>query len=324
MGTILYEDDDLKGQTFLASKKAMTIIQQFLLSSGSLIQEQISTDVEFRPLSLYDSRDDGSLLIEAKFANVDYASTSKESAEFGDLKHLSLSLSFFVVQCAQNTLDLRTHFINCHLEGLPTFPKSNTCIDYLFGHSSLAPRLTNSQLLYMPSRWTDHSLLTVDLLPATASIGPGSWRFNPTLLDDKEFLALLNATASLFFSGAVGSRSRGTNTSQGGRGDPESTVARWESFKLLLKCCAQKYTRGMKARFKKKVFTLQLQRIRALSTSVSGIGTRNAVDPTDRVSPDSGDTEQVRQLLLCDKLGHKTYIAVYLGEYLPHLAETRI
>ena len=191
---------------------------------------------------------------------------------------------------------LRTHFINCHPEGLPTFPKSNTCIDYLFGHSSLASRLTNGQLLYMPSRWTDHSLLTVDLLPATASIGPGSWRFNPTLLADKEFLALLNATVSLFFSGAVGSGSRGTNTSQGGRGDPESTVARWESFKLLLKCCAQKYTRGMKARFKNKVFTLQLQRIRALSTSVSGIGTRNAVDPTDRVSPDSGDTEQVRQL----------------------------
>lgn len=25
-----------------------------------------------------------------------------------------------------------------------------------------------------------------------------------------------------------------------------------------------------------------------------------------------------------NKLGHKTYIAVYLGEYLPHLAETRI
>jgi len=37
MGTILYEDDDLKGQTFLASKKAMTIIQQFLLSSGSVL-----------------------------------------------------------------------------------------------------------------------------------------------------------------------------------------------------------------------------------------------------------------------------------------------
>ncbi|KAK4515304.1 uncharacterized protein ATC70_002914 [Mucor velutinosus] len=191
---------------------------------------------------------------------------------------------------------LRTHFVNCHPDGLATFPKSNTCIDYIFGHSSLAPRLTNSQLLYMPSRWTDHSLLTVEMLPATASIGPGSWRFNPTLLDDKEFVALLNATVSLFFSGAVGGGSKGVNTSQGSSGDSESTVARWESFKLLLKCCAQKYTRSMKARFKNKVFTLQLERIRALSTSVSGVETRNAIDPTDRVSTASGDAEQVRQL----------------------------
>ena len=124
VGTVLYEDDDLKGQ--ILASKAMAIIQQSL-SSGSvlfsfqktlfsdrvaaykLIQEQISTDVEFRPLSLYDSRDDGSLLIEAKFANVDHAmkamqegvtvqgvvykaSTSKESAEFGDLKHVQFTL----------------------------------------------------------------------------------------------------------------------------------------------------------------------------------------------------------------------------------------
>ena len=124
VGTVLYEDDDLKGQ--ILASKAMAIIQQSL-SSGSvlfsfqktlfsdrvaaykLIQEQISHDVEFRPLSLYDSRDDGSLLIEAKFANVDHAmkamqegvtvqgvvykaSTSKESAEFGDLKHVQFTL----------------------------------------------------------------------------------------------------------------------------------------------------------------------------------------------------------------------------------------
>ena len=194
---------------------------------------------------------------------------------------------------------LRTHFINCHPEGLPTFPKSNTCIDYIFGQSSLAPRLANSQLLYMPSGWTDHCLLTVDMLPATAKIGPGSWRFNPTLLDDKEFLALLNATVSFFFSNAGGGGgSKGVNTSQGGSGDPESNVARWESFKLLLKCCAQKYTRGMKARFKNKVFTLQLERIRALSASVSGVRTSGTsiVDQTDRVSTASGESEQVRQL----------------------------
>ncbi|KAI8646661.1 Endonuclease/exonuclease/phosphatase [Parasitella parasitica] len=45
---------------------------------------------------------------------------------------------------------LRTYFTNCHPEGLPTFPRSGTCIDYIFGHCSLAPRLANSQLLYMP------------------------------------------------------------------------------------------------------------------------------------------------------------------------------
>ena len=124
VGTVQYKDDDLKGQ--ILASKAMAIIQQSL-SSGSvlfsfqktlfsdrvaaykLIQEQISHDVEFRPLSLYDSRDDGSLLIEAKFTNVDHAmkamqegvtvqgvvykaSTSKESAEFGDLKHVQFTL----------------------------------------------------------------------------------------------------------------------------------------------------------------------------------------------------------------------------------------
>ncbi|KAK4510782.1 uncharacterized protein ATC70_005215 [Mucor velutinosus] len=73
VGTVLYEDDDLKGQ--ILASKAMAIIQQSL-SSGSVlftfqktlfpdriaaykvIQDQISSDVEFRPLSLYNSRAD--------------------------------------------------------------------------------------------------------------------------------------------------------------------------------------------------------------------------------------------------------------------------
>ncbi|CEP13037.1 hypothetical protein [Parasitella parasitica] len=120
----------------------------------------------------------------------------------------------------------------------------------------------------MPSRWTDHCLLTVDLLPATASIGPGSWWFNPTLLADKEFLALLNATVSLFLSDAAGvrsggSRTQGVNTSQGGSGDPEGTVARWESFKVTQVLCAK------------------------------GVRTGNAsiVSQTERVSPVAGDSE---------------------------------
>lgn len=115
VGSVLFEDDDFKGQ--LLASKAMAIIQQSL-SSGSvlfsfqktlfgdrvdaykLIQERISPKVEFRPLSLYDARDDGSLLIEAnKFTEgvtvqgVMYkASSSRESAEFGDLKHVQFTI----------------------------------------------------------------------------------------------------------------------------------------------------------------------------------------------------------------------------------------
>ena len=124
VGSVLFEDDDLKGQ--LLASKAMAIIQQSL-SSGSvlfffqktlfgdrvdaykLIQERISPKVEFRPLSLYDARDDGSLLIEAKFTDalcakrailegvtvqgvVYKASSSRESAEFGDLKHVQFTI----------------------------------------------------------------------------------------------------------------------------------------------------------------------------------------------------------------------------------------
>ncbi|KAG2189675.1 hypothetical protein INT46_007160 [Mucor plumbeus] len=87
--SILYEDDDLKGE-ILASKD-MAISQQALTSASVLfsfrkvlfgdrvnaykvIQTQISSLVEFRPLSVYDDdKNDGSLLLEAKFEQVEDA-----------------------------------------------------------------------------------------------------------------------------------------------------------------------------------------------------------------------------------------------------------
>jgi hypothetical protein len=99
---------------------------------------------------------------------------------------------------------LCTHFDNCFPDGAATFPQAGTTIDYIFGHRSLATRLVNALVQYVPPKWTDHCLLTVDLLPARASIGPGCWRFNPTLLDDTEFLALLDKTVALFFDGGDG------------------------------------------------------------------------------------------------------------------------
>lgn len=124
VGSILYEDDDLKGQ--ILASKAMAILQQALTSGSVLfsfrkglfgdridayktIQTQISSLVEFRPLSVYDNRNDGSLLLEAKFDQVEDANKAmtdginidgvvykavlaKETREFGELKYVQFTL----------------------------------------------------------------------------------------------------------------------------------------------------------------------------------------------------------------------------------------
>lgn len=124
VGSILFEDDDLKSQ--ILASKAMAIVQQALTSGSVLfsfrkgifgdrvdaykaIQAQVSPLVEFRPLSIYDDKNDGSLLIEAKFEEVNDANKAmttgvtvngvvykaayaKECREFGDLKHVQFTL----------------------------------------------------------------------------------------------------------------------------------------------------------------------------------------------------------------------------------------
>ncbi|KAJ2239598.1 hypothetical protein GGI13_007964, partial [Coemansia sp. RSA 455] len=104
----------------------MAIVQQALTSGSVLfsfrrgifgdrvdaykvIQAQVSPMVEFRPLSMYDDRNDGSLLIEAKFEEMTAANKAitegvnvngimykavlaRESREFGDLKHVQFTL----------------------------------------------------------------------------------------------------------------------------------------------------------------------------------------------------------------------------------------
>lgn len=124
VGSVLFEDDDLKCQ--ILASKAMAILQQSL-SSGSvlfsfqktlfndradaydLIKEQISSKVEFRTISLYDAKRDGSLIIEARFTDpenakkamvegvtvqgvVYKASSNRETTEFGEVKHVQFTL----------------------------------------------------------------------------------------------------------------------------------------------------------------------------------------------------------------------------------------
>ncbi|KAG2190947.1 hypothetical protein INT47_010013 [Mucor saturninus] len=192
---------------------------------------------------------------------------------------------------------VRSHFDNCFPSGLPTHTQDNsrTTIDYVFGHRSLATRLVNGMIRKVPSAYTDHCLLSIDLVPARVDIGPGCWRFNPTLLDDAEFLVLLDKTVALFFDSIVCV----DNPGDGGGGEPVPVQDIWESFKVLLKCCAQKYTRGAKARFKNKVASLQQERTILLSTA-SGIITSDAVltqSGSGSILVDSSKLKKLDQLI---------------------------
>ncbi|KAG2191895.1 hypothetical protein INT47_005342, partial [Mucor saturninus] len=188
---------------------------------------------------------------------------------------------------------VRSHFDNCFPSGLPTHTQGNsrTTIDYVFGHRSLATRLVNGMIRKVSSAYTDHCLLSIDLVPARVDIGPGCWRFNPTLLDDAAFLVLLDKTVVLFFDSIVCV----DNPGDGGGGEPVPVQDIWESFKVLLKCCAQKYTRGAKARLKNKVASLQQERTILLSTA-SGIITSDDVLTQSGSGSILGDSSKLKEL----------------------------
>ena len=149
---------------------------------------------------------------------------------------------------------VKTHFNNCMPQGLHTFTRgdSRTTIDYIFGHHSLVTRLTNAQQHFMPPSWTDHSLMTVDIMPARQDSGRGSWRFNPTLLHDDAFIALMDQAVETFF---ISIDEKGIATPQ----------AQWESFKRLLKFTAQRYSRGSTTHRRARLTKLQSERQELLS-----------------------------------------------------------
>jgi exonuclease III len=82
---------------------------------------------------------------------------------------------------------LNTHFLNCFPKGALTLPSTGSTIDYIFAPRRLATRVLNAQIHHIPPSWTDHSLLSVDPVTSGVQTGPGSWRFNPYLLEKGEF-----------------------------------------------------------------------------------------------------------------------------------------
>lgn len=177
---------------------------------------------------------------------------------------------------------LHLYFYNCFSESTPTFLRgdSRSTIDYIFGHTCLSTRLINSQQQFLPFAWTDHALLSVDLIPARVDIGPGSWRFNPLLLHDNDFCIMLDKTVTDLFSfdnfQLLDSNSK------------------WESFKSALKYCAQSYSRSSPTRLRNTIAQLQHERLSSLSS-----GTPN-LDVTSRLEKllDYQIKQETKQCLL--------------------------
>ncbi|KAG2194762.1 hypothetical protein INT47_012064 [Mucor saturninus] len=174
---------------------------------------------------------------------------------------------------------VRNYLVNCFPAGLPTHTQGNsrTTIDYVFGHRSLTTRLVNGMIRKVPSVYTDHCLLSIDLVPARVDIGPGCWRFNPTLLDDADFLILLDQTVELFYDSIVCVDTPGDGSHSG----PVPAQVIWESLKVLLKCCAQNYTRNAKSTCKNKLASLHHEREILLSKTS---GTRSCDSDLSRSS----------------------------------------
>ena len=154
-----------------------------------------------------------------------------------------------------NWVDL--HFKICSIDSSPTFIHADhsSTIDYIYGHTSLSTRLVNAQQHYLPSTWTDHVMLTVDLIPARVDIGPGSWRFNPLLLGDSEFCTMLDLAIPALFSSDSFVNSTDT--------------VRWELFKSCLKQCAQVFSRMSAAKRRNNINELQQKRLCAHQDPVS-------------------------------------------------------
>lgn len=63
---------------------------------------------------------------------------------------------------------------------------NQTTIDYIFLSPSLADRATASSHTYLHSDWTDHSMLSCNLILDALETGPGVWRLNISLLREEK------------------------------------------------------------------------------------------------------------------------------------------
>jgi hypothetical protein len=118
-------------------------------------------------------------------------------------------------------------FANSDLEHLPTFQRglpgnsypSFSTIDFMFVSNDLVSHAQHCASLFVNASWTDHSLLSFDLMVGASDTGPGLWRANPAFARSDHFCQSL-------------SRHLGTIASML---DPElSAQAQWDSVKASI------------------------------------------------------------------------------------------
>ncbi|KAI7846812.1 hypothetical protein BDC45DRAFT_576609 [Circinella umbellata] len=182
---------------------------------------------------------------------------SGNSIIVGDFNlHLSNTLPIGIQPWTQFLLD---HCTNCLYpnerpgvlsphRAAPTYTSSShqTTIDYIFTASTNISNIIQRNQLWLSSNWTDHDLLSIDLLLNNVEIGPGTWRFNPLLLDEEPFCKLLATTIHGFFTQAALA--------------PQDLTKDWDNFKLVMKETARDFTR--RTTITTKVHLRQLQRSR--------------------------------------------------------------
>ncbi|KAI9495433.1 hypothetical protein BDB00DRAFT_786487 [Zychaea mexicana] len=123
---------------------------------------------------------------------------------------------------------------------------SRTTIDYIFASRQLQPRIMRSHQQMVSHQWTDHDLLSVDLRLDCMPLRPGTWRFNPLLLEQDDYRSLLDTTIDAFISQL-------DMTSL-------SVVQQWDCFKEVLAESAKQFGRKHNYRTKRRLQELQHNR----------------------------------------------------------------
>lgn len=132
---------------------------------------------------------------------------------------------------------------------LPTFKRGNyrSTIDYIFASPALIPDLTNTRIDYIPQVWTDHHMISTSLnLKNNMELGPGSWRFNPQLLQDKEYHLILE---KVLYNLLIDVDDKNINKQ-----------ALWDRIKLKVKECTIYYNANKSKRYKTEIQILQDKR----------------------------------------------------------------